>query len=352
MNKFTTCWQAPSNIALIKYWGKHDVQLPNNPSLSLTLDKAVTITQLEATPKAGSGAENSEISLEYYFQGEGNPSFSNRVINYFEQLSGELPFLTGYHFTIHSRNTFPHSAGIASSASSMAALALCLAEMEQTVTGMPDGSGNFFRRASQLARLGSGSAARSLFNGWVTWGKSVEIADSANEYGTPLSIKTDPVFQNLGVAIMVVSSKPKPLSSSIGHKLMNRHPYAGGRYLQAAANLAALIEAMKKGDFERFAEITENEALSLHSLLMTSAPNGLLMKPNSLKIIEEVRSFRKDKLIPVCFTLDAGPNVLVIYPQRFRNDVVSFINERLITLCEDGKWIDDMAGSGPKKDLI
>jgi len=342
---FSAMWQAPSNIALIKYWGKHGNQLPNNPSLSITLQKAYTTTKFSALQKEKTADRT--LSLEYLFEGERVAGFENRIRSFLEKMLPEMPFIGDYTLKIESSNTFPHSAGIASSASSMAAMALCLTQLEQSHTSEPLTQDEFYCRASELARLGSGSASRSVYGGWVSWGKSDVIPGSSDQYATPLSLAVHLMFEKPGVAIMVVSSATKSISSSSGHKLMSEHPFAQARYRQAHDNLAQLLKAMESGNFDTFAHIVENEALTLHSLLMTSSPEGMLLKPASLQIIEEVRSFRKKTGTPVCFTLDAGPNVLLIYPNEARDEVMSFIDERLTGICENGRWLDDGMGEGP-----
>jgi diphosphomevalonate decarboxylase len=347
--EITATWQAPSNIALIKYWGKHGNQLPNSPSLSITLNNAFTITKVKALNKENISENENSINLEYLFEGQRVSGFENRVKVFFEKVLPELPFLSNLNIFVDSSNTFPHSAGIASSASSMAALALCLTELEQQHTGKVLSEKDFYIRASTLARLGSGSASRSVFGGWVSWGKSEAISCSSDEYAMPLTLPVHPVFQNPGVAIMIVNSTPKGISSSKGHQLMDRHPFAHARYQQSHAHLSQLLDILKSGNFELFANIVENEALTLHSLLMTSSPEGMLMKPASLQIIGEVRSFRKITGTPVCFTMDAGPNVFLIYPGDARGKVIPFIEESLVDLCENGRWLDDSMGEGPKK---
>jgi diphosphomevalonate decarboxylase len=342
-------WQAPSNIALIKYWGKHGNQLPNNPSLSITLNKAFTTTKFQAVTRKNKESDNSVISLEYLFEGERLSGFENRIRTFLEKMEPDMPFLSGYHITAESSNTFPHSAGIASSASSMAALALCLTSLEQYHTDKGLSENEFYRRASIIARLGSGSASRSVYGGWVSWGKAETIPVSSDEYASPLRLPVNSMFQNPGVAILVASSAQKSLSSSFGHQLMDQHPFARQRYEQAHKNMRELLKAMEAGDFDEFAHIVENEALTLHSLLMTSSPEGMLIKPASLQIIEAVRNFRKTTGTRVCFTMDAGPNVLLIYPIEEREKVIGFINNNLIGFCENGRWLDDGLGEGPKR---
>ena len=339
----TISWQSPSNIALIKYWGKHGIQLPNNASLSMTLKSAVTNTQMQyRNSKNG-------LKIEYYFEGKRNLTFEQKVVRFLESIIHEFPFLKLYELVFESSNSFPHSTGIASSASSMCALALCLVTLEELATEKKYSKVNFFQRASHIARLGSGSASRSVYGAWATWGETDLIESSSNLYATPLQLSIHEKFMKMGDAVLLVSSKQKAVSSTLGHGLMNKHPYAKGRYVQAGENLKTLMKAMERGDFETFASVVENEALSLHGLLMTSSPDGMLIKPESIAIIEAVRKFRKEKGVEVCFTLDAGPNVHLLYPLNEKAKIHAFIKSELVQFCEYKKWLDDETGEGPDK---
>ncbi len=154
-------FQAPSNIALVKYWGKHGQQLPRNPNASFTLTVARTITTLEWTPRAGGTTNAVEVTL--FYEDQPRPAFAARVAEYFTSLLPIYPFLGQFDWTVRTRNTFPHGAGIASSALAMAALAMCLVEFERVSFGGSLAAEERQRKASYLARLGSGSAARSVF---------------------------------------------------------------------------------------------------------------------------------------------------------------------------------------------
>ena len=125
-------WQCPSNLALIKYWGKHGNQLPQNPSISFTLDNAYTQTYLEYRPKTGA---DEGIALSFFFKDESNEPFRLKLVSFLEKITPIFPFLKQLDLTIRSDNSFPHSAGIASSASSMGALALCLCSLEDRFFG-------------------------------------------------------------------------------------------------------------------------------------------------------------------------------------------------------------------------
>ena len=147
-------WKAPSNIALIKYWGKHGNQLPRNASFSFTLDTAYTETTIHYTAKQN---DDKAIAIKFLFEGKEHPKFTEKIEQFLKSIVPFFPFLPHLSLTIHSHNSFPHSTGIASSASSMAALALCLTSIENELDGGLSPA-LFFEKASKIARLGSGSA--------------------------------------------------------------------------------------------------------------------------------------------------------------------------------------------------
>ena len=130
---------------------------------------------------------------------------------------------------------------------------------------------------------------------------------------------------------------------------MDSHPYAEGRIMQAKEHLAALLEVLRSGDMETFVRITENEALSLHGLMLSSDPSFLLMEPATIGMIRKIRSLRETTHIPLCFTLDAGPNVHLLYREIDKVPVEEFIREELLPHCEGGRWISDKIGNGPVK---
>jgi diphosphomevalonate decarboxylase len=379
-----SAWRSPSNIALVKYWGKAAGQIPRNPSLSFSLQKSVTEMRVTATPAPGAG-----FSMEYLFEGKPNPEFGSRVEKYLRSLLSYFPFLGQFSLEINSRNTFPHSSGIASSASSMSALALCLCSLEEQVPGgedtpVPDkhtGRGKhrgkinligkaglsgpelpsgrlrgmeFFQKASYMARLGSGSASRSVYGGFATWGTidggeegSFEERITSDEFATPLGKKIGKPFRSLHDAVLIVSPHKKKVSSSQGHALMDSHPFAGERYRQSNRNIGRLLTALEKGDVESFIRITENEALTLHGLMMSSDPGFMLLEPATLEILSRIRAFREKAGTFVAFTIDAGPNVHLIYPSTARKEVLPFIRDELSRFCCEGNWIDDQIGEGP-----
>ena len=338
----TVKWSSPSNIALIKYWGKKPIQIPANPSISFTLTEAITTTSVHYQPRS-----TDQEWIRFQFHGKEEPSFAKRISGYFSAISNEFPFLKDYHFIINSENSFPHSSGIASSASSMSALALSLCDIAKTVNNN-NSEDSFYQRASHIARLGSGSASRSIFPYMAAWGKTNLIKDSSDKYAIPYS-NFNSVYSTFHDDVLIVSAEKKSVSSTAGHKLMDTNIFAETRYQQAEQNLGNLLEALTLGDLELFGKIVEDEALTLHALMMCSDPSFILMKPETLSVIDEIREFRRSTKLPLFFTLDAGPNVHILYPDSVKHKVEDFINSNLINYSKEKRIIKDHVGSGPVK---
>jgi diphosphomevalonate decarboxylase len=313
----------------------------------MTLSTAYTEMTLDYSPVSA----KSSPGLEFLFEGRKEEIFEKKIADYFRSLATEYPVINEYSFKISSFNTFPHSTGIASSASSMSALGLCLADFLSRAGGeLPSRfSAGFLQQASYLSRLASGSACRSVYGGFVIWGRVPELAGTSDEFAIPFPYEVHQAFKGMKDAILVVSSKEKMISSRAGHSLMDGHPYAEARYRMAMSNLLDLSVALRSGDLAEFARITESEALNLHALMMSSHPSYLLIEPNTLNIVNAVRLFRKETKIPVCFTLDAGPNVHVLYLEENADIIRTWIDEELVKFCEREKWIDDGIGEGPEK---
>lgn len=335
-------WISPSNIALVKYWGKHGNQMPANPSLSFSLSKCFTQSTLEFIKKDKPGGLDIEVELD----GMPSPSFKEKILTFFNKVINDLPIVTEYTFKLKTHNSFPHSSGIASSASGMSALVLCLITLEADTEGYEKGD-EFYRRASYFARIASGSACRSVYGGLVEWGRHTEIPESHDMYAIPYPFEPHPVFNTYCDTILLIHEGAKSLSSSAGHELMNRHPFARQRFEEARTNLSKLVSVIRAGDVEEFGKIVEKEAMMLHALMMCSEPPYILMKPNTLASIEKIWQYRRKTKTPVHFTLDAGANVHVLYPATHKAEVEQFIAAELAGFCENKKYICDTVGNGP-----
>lgn len=336
-------WRSPSNLALIKYWGKYGRQLPRNASISFTLENAYSETSLSYQPKE----DNGQVSVDFTFEGKENEAFKAKIVRFLGSITDYFPFLTAYHLELASHNSFPHSAGIASSASSMSALALCLCSMEREVSITLPNEELFFKKASDIARLGSGSASRSVYPHLALWGETTLAEGSSNDYAIPYGSKVHEVFHTFHDDILMVSRGEKSVSSTAGHALMENNPFAAVRYEQAHRNMEELLVALKAGDLETFGRITEQEALQLHALMMTSEPSYILMEGGSLELIKRVRAWRQKTGHQLYFSLDAGPNLHLLYPDNIKEAVTAFIQAELLEFCEEGHYLQDQVGPGP-----
>ena len=341
----SVAYKSPSNIALIKYWGKKENQVPANPSISFTLNACATTTTIRYKKLKDAATD---FQFELLFEGLPKPEFKPKIENFFRRIETYVPFLRAYHFKIETSNSFPHSSGIASSASGMSAIALCLMEIESCLNLEMD-KDYFLKKASFLARLGSGSACRSIEGDLVQWGRHSGTTGSSDLYGIKYPYQVHDVFKNYHDTILLVDKGEKQVSSTVGHNLMHGHPFAKNRFAQAHENLDKLRPVLEQGDLKEFIKIVESEALTLHAMMMTSQPYFILMKPNTLEIINRIWSFRLASKSNLCFTLDAGANVHVLYPENEKEEVHQFIKNELVAFCQNQQYICDRIGFGAKR---
>ncbi len=331
MENFTRSYRvrSASNIALIKYWGKHGEQLPCNPSLSLTLSHCYT----ECCFNLGS---DNPGSVDFTLEGAKKVGFDSKAIKLHKRIARDYPELLKYSFKIDSRNTFPHGAGIASSASALSSLAMGYLE----AIGVSDRN-----IISHYARIGSGSAARSVLDGLSLWGATKLLQGSSDEYAVAVK-NVDPTFLSLRDTIVVVSDEEKEVSSTAGHALMETHPYAKRRFEVARENLEKLLTSLEIGDWNSFIEVVEREAMELHALMMTGIPSYTLMKPATLDFIIKFRKWRAVSGAQAAFTLDAGPNIHVIHSAQDAQLVSDFVSQWIGANEAKARVIQDVAGKG------
>ncbi|GDX50223.1 diphosphomevalonate decarboxylase [Bacteroidota bacterium] len=350
-NNFTSIrvgYQCPSNIALVKYWGKKNggVQLPANPSISWSLGDLYASTVVQALPR-----ENDQAFV-FTLAGESKPSFEPKIASFLTKIASDCLWLVDFTLHIDSQNNFPHGTGIASSAAGFGALSLCLAHIEQLLLGDTSlhtevGGINFWQRSSYLSRMGSGSACRSMFSRPAVWGETPGVAGSSNLFAVEIDAEVHPSLSNWKDVVLIVDDGEKSVSSSAGHALLTNHPYAEARFGQAQKNLDGIVLAMRNGDVKSFIEIVESEALQLHSMMMTSIPYYVLMRPNTLAIIEQIWRFREQTGLSICFTLDAGANVHFLYDGNIEETVMNFVNNTLLHYCKNGQYLCSDTGKSP-----
>lgn len=345
LESLSVSWKTPSNIALVKYWGKSEPQIPKNASVSFTLSQSHTITSIDFVKS--SKKENAEFEL--FFEGEKKDDFKPKIAKFFERIQEYCPYILDYEMTIHSSNSFPHSSGIASSASGMSAIAMCLMSLERSLSEVELTDAFINQKASFLARLGSGSASRSIEGPLVVWGEHTDIPNSSDLFGVKFPFDVHPIFHNYQDTILLVDKGEKQVSSTVGHNLMHNHPFAEQRFEQANENLTKITRYLQTGEIDAFIDLVESEALSLHAMMLTSNPYFILMKPNTLEIINRIWDYRNEKASKICFTLDAGANVHVLYPENEKDSVLDFIENELSRFCQKKQYICDNVGYGATK---
>ena len=326
---FASC---PSNIALIKYWGKYEGQIPANPSISFTLSNCKTETKMIFR-------SGEKFSVKTFLAGKEETKFSAKIEKYFRSIEKYLPWILQGSFVIETENTFPHSSGIASSASGFGAIAKCLMEMDREFSGK-----DFFdvKKASFLARLGSGSACRSVYDGLVVWGEVNEVEGSSDLYAVKYpDEEIHPIFRDFNDYVLLIHEGQKSVSSTVGHGLMNTNPYAERRFQEARENFVPMKEILKLGDLQAFIKLVEHEALTLHAMMMMSEPAFILMQTGTLQVINKVWEFRKETNLPLFFTLDAGANVHLLFPSEKKAEISNFIETELLQYTQNGGIVRD-----------
>tara|TARA_B100000989_G_scaffold181713_1_gene136652 strand:- start:756 stop:1451 length:696 start_codon:yes stop_codon:yes gene_type:complete len=229
----------------------------------------------------------------------------------------------------------------------MSALASCLVDIESQIT---DNDNNFnLRKKSFISRLGSGSAARSIEGPVTLWGKTDAFKESSDLYAVNISNEVDKIFHDFNNTILIIDPEQKAISSSLGHDLMNKNPFSNKRFEIANNNTERLKDILKLGELDDFITITESEALMIHSLMLSSDPYYILMKPNTLEVIYKVLEFRRETKLHLSFTLDAGSNVHLLYPKSETDIITKFIDNELLMLCKSNSCIYDHLGKGATK---
>lgn len=279
---------ASPNIALIKYWGNRDdaLRLPASPSISFNLAELHTRT----TVIWDSGLETDRIFIDGQ---EATGDSYRRVARHLDHVR-ELAGHKG-SARVESGSNFPAGAGIASSASAFAALSLAAT----AALGLSLSE----RELSILARLGSGSASRSVPGGFVAWYVSDRHEGSYAETFAP------PDYWPLVDLIAVVSRAHKKTGSTSGHALARTSPLQAARIATAQERFDACKDAVLARDFDRLARVVELDSNLMHSVMMTGDPPLFYWQPSTLAVIEAVRRWREDDALETCYTIDAGPNV-------------------------------------------
>lgn len=324
--------RAYTNIALIKYWGKKDPQLilPMNSSLSLTLDAFYTETSVSFSDK--------NQQDQFYLDGQLQKEAATRKVTRFLDLVRKKGH-SCQKAIVSSQNFVPTAAGLASSASGLAALAAaCSQALELDLSS---------QELSRLARRGSGSACRSIYGGFVEWKKGVSDETS---YAVPLSSRH--WEDQLAMIFVLINDRPKEISSRSGmQQTVETSVYYPAWVESTEKDLEIAKQAIYEQDFRRLGEVTEASCLKMHASTLAADPPFTYWSPDSIRAMDIVHSLRKEGL--ACyFTMDAGPNVKVLCQKKEEQKIYQklqqcFTADQLV-IAHSGKGVENLAGEVSK----
>ncbi|MEN8173648.1 MAG: diphosphomevalonate decarboxylase [Chloroflexota bacterium] len=296
---------AHPNIAFIKYWGNRDqdLRIPATDSLSMNLDGLTTRTEVRFDPALAADT----LLINGQPADEAAQQRISDFLGHVRQLAG-----VGAYAEVKSENNFPMGTGIASSASAFAALSLAAsaaAGLELNEAAL-----------SRLARRGSGSASRSVPGGFVLWEAGETDLDSYAHSIAPAD------HWRLVDCIAIISEEHKSTGSSDGHPLAQTSPVQAARVDINQAYIQLCRDAILKRDFDAFAKVTELDCNLMHAVMMTSEPSLLYWEPATMAVMQAVQKWRKTGT-PVCYTIDAGPNVHVITERGYAQQIKAKLEE-------------------------
>lgn len=328
---------APSNIALIKYWGKHSDQQPQNSNLSLNLGSFRATTEVVVRgrfyPQGSAPALHSNTVL---FAGMTEPAPADRKLDrWISRVFADWASEIRMH--VRSENNFPSACGVASSAAGYAALAAAVADLLQLERHFS--ATELQTWLTEWARLGSGSAARSAIPGaaeFVAW----ERDDVDGSFAHP--VPASPGFE-LGHCLLVLDTSPKSVSSSEGHEAARHSPFFAVRAAGMERRFRAMCAAVAAGDFSTVATLAEEDAFAIHAIMQTSEPASRHLDSRNSQIIARFVAGRDQARVPAFWTLDAGPNVHIL----FLREALPFVRDFLARECAGGGASVLWGGKGP-----
>ncbi|MDN6625819.1 MAG: diphosphomevalonate decarboxylase [Pisciglobus halotolerans] len=324
--------RAYTNIALIKYWGKKDESLflPMNSSLSLTLDSFYTETAVQFDESLDKDA----FFLNDRLQNEKSTDKVSHVLDLFREAAGITT-----PAKVQSTNFVPTAAGLASSASGMAALA--------GAANLASGLNLDRQTLSTYARRGSGSATRSVYGGFVEWQKGTSNEDS-------YAVKVDDASWDIGMVTVIVNNKEKTVSSREGmKKTVATSPFYPRWLKSTPIDLAEMKSAIYNKDFQKLGEITEQSGMKMHGTMLGANPPFSYWEPDSIVAMQTVHHLRATG-IPCYFTMDAGPNVKILCrlsdSHKIKEGLATYFSPEKIVISGPGKDLQEITRRGVHHD--
>ncbi len=284
---------AHPNVALIKYWGRKNetLRLPTNGSISINLSEMTTTTTVEFSEKF--------ITDEITINDEAVTDESDRAIKHLGRIRTLAK--SDLKAKVVSKNNFPSSTGLSSSSSGFAALTIAATH----ALGLELSE----KELSILARQGSGSACRSIPDGWVEW-KDAETSEESFA-----SSFFPPEHWSLVDVVAVVSTEKKDVPTSVGQKLAQTSPFFSARQTSMQQKILELKTYIKERNFEKFGETVEAEALNMHAVMITSNPSLIYWSVGTLSLMKQVKKWRSEGL-PAYFTINTGQDIHILVEEK------------------------------------
>ena len=321
---------APSNIALLKYWGKKEApsQCPLNTSLSYTLGGFRSFTKVEAKSsfldvsfvKSPSDIKKISLSHSLSLNGKDHLDLEKKMSLWLSALIS--PWACDIAIRMTSSNNFPTACGIASSASGYAAMVGAISDMLQLSKHFSQSDMSYW--ISQWARLGSGSSCRSTFSNslFVEWDYDEILGENSIQ-----GVVHHKNFESLRHCVIIVDDKEKTVTSSKGHKLASSSLLNNLRVSQIPFKKDDLRRALHSGDFEKVSDIAQEDALLMHAVMLTSRPKIKYFDTKTVEVISEFLKFKYLHKLFSLWTLDAGPNVHLLYLKESEDKVMEFLKK-------------------------
>ncbi len=289
---------ARPNLALVKYWGKlnQELNLPLNNNIGITQEGLETKTTVEFLPEL----KEDEIEIDRKVL---DKEKAKKMVKHLDRIRKLANFST--RAKVISENSFPGSAGLASSASGFAALSYAgvkAAGLELTK-----------KELSILARKGSGSACRSIFGGFVEWVSGRTDGGSYSEQIAP------PEQMDIKLLVCLVPGEKK-VSSTEGHKIADTSPLLKCRLSSTKENLTKIRTGILEKDFSTLGKYSERDTITMHAVMMSSSPPLFYWSPKTLEIIKKVIELRESGT-ECYFSIDAGPKVHILCEEKNLNEI-------------------------------
>ena len=298
----------PTNIALVKYWGKKDAreQIPANSSLSMTLSDWHTICEVEKREASAREHRFQFISKSGEREVSPNEGFGRKIFPHLERILRETGF--SGRLSVRSANSFPTGCGVASSASGLGSLTLAAlaATLDTDSLSALRAAGWEPARVASLARMGSGSACRSFFGGFVSWS-----VDEGGETQQLRQLFSDDWWR-LSDTLIIFSEDEKKTSSSEAHKAAWSSPLFALRLAGIPDKCEAVQESIRERNILKLGPLLEQEAMEMHSIMLTSQPPECYLNKEALDFLSDFRRFRRKSGVRLWFTIDAGTNIHIL----------------------------------------